>query len=273
MFGYILADSSLLSKEDSKKYRAYYCGLCRSLRDNCGKMSRITLSYDLTFLSVVLSALYKKTDTEKTRRCFLHPFPSFSSVENEFSEYAAYMNVMLSYYKFLDDWNDDKNRIALAEAKIFEKAVKKAEEKFPRQCKVTRDRLAEISAAENADCLNPDIPSGLFGDIMGEIFAMKEDGNYEKLFRFGSALGKYIYTVDAICDLKSDIKKQRYNPLRLCDSGSFDDTVSLLMADVVSAYAALGIEEEKNIIENVLFSGILLKYKAFGRKKNGTGPL
>ena len=107
--------------------------------------------------------------------------------------------------------------------------------------------------------------------FINEVF--KEDENYEKLFRFGSALGKYIYTVDAICDLKSDIKKQRYNPLRLCDSGSFDDTVSLLMADVVSSYAALGIKEEKKIIENVLFSGILLKYKAFGRKKNGTRPL
>ena len=78
------------------------------------------------------------------------------------------MNVMLSYYKFIDDWNDDKNRIALAEAKIFEKAVKKAEEKFPRQCKLARERLAEITAAENADCLNPDVPSGLFGDIMGK---------------------------------------------------------------------------------------------------------
>lgn len=272
MFGYILADTASLSKEDAARYRSYYCGLCRSLRDRCGKLSRVTLSYDLTFLSLMLSALYEKTDAEFRRRCFLHP-TAFPSVENEFSEYAAYMNVVLSYYKFIDDFIDDKSRIALAEARLFEKTVKKAETLYPTQCSVIKTKLAEISAAENADCLNPDVPAGLFGEIMGAIFRYREDENAEKLFAFGSALGRYVYLVDAICDLKKDIKKQRYNPLRLCDPDTFDDTVSMLMADVVAAYSALGITKEKTIIENVLFSGILLKYKAFGRKRNGTGPV
>lgn len=273
MFGYILADTAALSKEDAARYRSYYCGLCRSLRDRCGKLSRITLSYDLTFLSIVLSALYKKTDTVKMRRCFIHPLISAKSVENEFSEYSAFMNVLLSYYNFLDDWNDDKSRIALAEARLFEKAAAEAERLYPRQCKTVREKLAEITALEKEDCLNPDLPAGLFGEIMGEIFAPFEDENAEKLRALGSALGRYVYTVDAICDLKKDIKKQSYNPLRLCDPTTFDDTVSMLMADVVTAYRALGITEETVLIENVLFSGILLKYKTFGRKRNGTGSV
>lgn len=29
------------------------------------------------------------------------------------------MNVVLSYYNMLDDWNDDKNLLALGEAQVF----------------------------------------------------------------------------------------------------------------------------------------------------------
>ena len=36
MFGYININKSQLSEEERKAYQAYYCGLCRQLKSNCG---------------------------------------------------------------------------------------------------------------------------------------------------------------------------------------------------------------------------------------------
>lgn len=274
MFGYVMADTAALSEEENARYRSFYCGLCRSLRKNCGNISRMTLNYDLTFLSLFLSAVYDDRTEPEYKKCALHPFTKNPSLENGFSDYAAYMNVVLCYYKFLDDWNDDRSFAALTKAKIFENAVKKAEKLYPRQCKKTADDLLTLAKIEKDNVLNPDVPAAVFGDIMGSLFAVKKDEKAEKLYAFGFALGKFIYITDAANDFEKDLKKQNYNPLAAHSSAEFGDMINLLMADVVSAYKKLEIKRDNTIIENILFSGILLKYNISGRKhKNGSGPV
>ena len=60
MFGYITANMTTLDKEQQTRYRAYYCGLCRVLREQYGQVGRMTLSNDMTFLAIVLSSLYER---------------------------------------------------------------------------------------------------------------------------------------------------------------------------------------------------------------------
>ena len=55
MFGYITADASLLSEEEIRRYSGCYCGLCRKLSDDYGFSGRMTLTYDMTFLVLVLT--------------------------------------------------------------------------------------------------------------------------------------------------------------------------------------------------------------------------
>ena len=59
MFGYITANMATMDKEQQTRYRAYYCGLCRVLREHYGQAGRMTLSNDMTFLAIVLSSLYE----------------------------------------------------------------------------------------------------------------------------------------------------------------------------------------------------------------------
>ena len=73
--------------------------------------------------------------------------------------------------------------------------------------------------------------------------------------------------MDACMDLKKDIRRKRYNPLILYPSSGYGDMLNLLMADCTSGYEALGITENKNLIENILFSGIWIKYELTERKK------
>ena len=55
MFGYLISTGDLLSEEQFKTYKSYYCGLCHGIRDGFGEIPRLALAYDMTFLILVLS--------------------------------------------------------------------------------------------------------------------------------------------------------------------------------------------------------------------------
>ena len=49
MFGYVTANEPELKVKDYHKYKAYYCGLCQSLKRQYGSAGQLTLAYDMTF--------------------------------------------------------------------------------------------------------------------------------------------------------------------------------------------------------------------------------
>ena len=70
MYGYVQVYRPDLRFREYEVYRSHYCGLCHTLQQRCNAISRLTLSYDFTFLSLLLDALYEpETDTHK-QRCF-----------------------------------------------------------------------------------------------------------------------------------------------------------------------------------------------------------
>ena len=58
MFGYINVNRKELSKEDEEIYQAYYCGLCRQLKDTAGVKGQMLLNYDMAFLILLQTGLY-----------------------------------------------------------------------------------------------------------------------------------------------------------------------------------------------------------------------
>ena len=59
MFGYITVNPEELSKQQLAQYRGYYCGLCRALGQRHGAEAKVCLTYDMTFLVVLLTSLYE----------------------------------------------------------------------------------------------------------------------------------------------------------------------------------------------------------------------
>ena len=51
MFGYVTICEPELKMKDLRKYKAYYCGLCRKLKEDYGTMGQMTLTYDYTVCS------------------------------------------------------------------------------------------------------------------------------------------------------------------------------------------------------------------------------
>ena len=71
------------------------------------------MTYDMTFLVLLLTSLYDEKSTHEQNRCVCHPVKKHDMLFNEITEYAADMNIVLTYFHFADDWNDEKSKIGL----------------------------------------------------------------------------------------------------------------------------------------------------------------
>ena len=110
MFGYVTANEPELKMKEYYKYKAYYCGLCRTLKQKYGFLGQLTLTYDMTFLVMLLTSLYECETKREAHRCKVHPVKKQQMLMNEFSEYAADMNIILVYHHLVDDWKDEGSR-------------------------------------------------------------------------------------------------------------------------------------------------------------------
>ena len=57
MFGYIIVNKAEMKFKEFDVYHSYYCGLCRKLKEKYGVAGQLSLSYDMTFLLMLLSGL------------------------------------------------------------------------------------------------------------------------------------------------------------------------------------------------------------------------
>lgn len=264
MLGNIVTNPNLLKDEDKRYYRECYCGLCKSLQKGHKNISRFTLNYDMTFVIILLSEVYKEKNEKLECRCMMHPVNKHTYIKGRFVDYVADMNILLAYYNLLDDWQDDKNVFANCYAKLIKKSFKKICKKYPKKADIVKNSLKELNDLEEKNIINPDLSAQCSGKFLGEIFAPYEDEHEEKLRNFGDSLGKFVYILDACIDFEKDIKKKRYNPLITNSKTEFDDMLNLLLADCVEKYKGLNISS--SIIENILFSGIWTKYELHKKK-------
>lgn len=276
MFGYILADQETLTEEGEARYRACYCGLCRALKTRHGELSRLTLTYDMTFLVMVLTALYEPEEFSGENACIVHPVKKRPWWQNEFTDYAADMTVMLSYLKCRDDWDDDCDPIRLAQSKLLSRAYKKVCAAYPRQCEAVLTQMRELSELEGANIQDPDAASRHFGKLMGEIFVYKSDRWEPALRAMGEALGSFIYMMDAVMDLERDLKKGSYNPvssLKDRDGDHYRSLLKMLLGECVYYFDKLPIVRDVDIIKNILCSGVWTAYmNKFYPSRKGAAP-
>lgn len=260
MFGYVTANIDALSEDEMKTYRGLYCGLCRSLKERRGNISRIMLTYDMTFLILVLSSLYDCVDKSGDERCFIHPVKKHCFIENEITSYAADMSVALVYNKFIDDWNDDKKVSSKICSAITKKDYQNLWQKYPRQCNAIEKCLSNLSDVERRGITVPDIPANIFGVLLAEIFVYKEDEYASTLRMAASALGRFIYIMDAWDDLCDDIKKEHYNPLTSISSESIRPILTMILSECAESLFSLPLEKNINIMKNVIYSGVWMRY-------------
>ena len=265
MFGFVQANTGELPKDRLSRYQAVYCGVCREIREGSGQLARLGLQYDMAFLALLLMSLYEPQEQTGKRVCALHPFSTRSWVDNEFVRYAADMNVALAYYKALDDINDEGHPGAKWQERVFGKSLSAIEEAYPRQCRAMAECIAQLSTLENAGCTNPDEPAACFGRLMAEILVYREDLWAGCLREMGMALGRFIYLADAAIDYRRDKKKKQYNPFLAMgmqeDWIAWEQYLVLAMGRCTDYFERLPLVQDKDILDNILYSGVWLEYR------------
>ena len=272
MFGYVRINKMDQTFREFDYYKGYYCGLCKYLKENHGEVSRLSLNYDITFLIVILTALYKLDSDITYERCIANPLKKKMRIVNEITEYAASMNILLSYYKLEDNLYDDngiKDKLAY---ELYKGKLKKAYEKYPQKAEYIKQQLGNLRELEKQESKSIDKVSNTFGNLMGEIFVYKKDEYEQNLRNIGFNLGKYIYILDAYEDLEEDNKKGRYNPfIDYIDKkeelkNKVDRLISMSLGMATKNIEQLNLEFNKSIIDNIIYSGVYLRYKSILEK-------
>ena len=273
MFGYVIVNKAEMKFKEFDVYHSYYCGLCRKLKEKYGATGQISLSYDMTFLLMLLSGLYEPKTTKSSCKCIAHPFEEHVTRSNVFTDYMADMNVLFAYYKCQDDWEDEKKLYKLLYGKALEGKTKKAREIYQDKYRKIDLLMHDMAEAEKSGKADIDTMAGLFGQIMVQIVVCKEDEWTENLARFAFYLGKFIYLMDAYEDVEEDIRKGTYNPLKkIYHNPDFEEEcrtiLTMMMSECCKEFERLPILEHVEILRNVLYSGVWCRYEAVREKRS-----
>ena len=150
MFGYICVNKQELKGKELDRYQAYYCGLCRCLKKQHGTLGQMTLSYDSAFLVILLTGLYEPENQEFESCCWLHPFAKRTCINNEYAQYCADMNVMLSYFKCLDDWQDEHKIRKYILSGLLKGKTQRIQAEYEHKAEVIYQNMKAIQECENA---------------------------------------------------------------------------------------------------------------------------
>lgn len=272
MFGYIIINKAEMKFKEFDVYHSFYCGICRELKRKYGIPGQLSLSYDMTFLAILLTGLYEPETERSSCKCIAHPFENHETRRNIFTEYAADMNALFAYYKCRDDWEDERKLWKLIYGRLLEgkagKQLRAYSEKL-RKIALTMQNFSEAEQAENTDI---DTLAGLFGKVMAEIVTPKEDEWSENLRALGFFLGKFIYLCDAYEDVEKDIKKGTFNPLkRRYECPDFEEEcktiLMMMMSECCREFEKLPILENVEILRNILYSGVWGRYEAVHERR------
>lgn len=299
MFGYVTVNRPEMKVKDLELYRSYYCGLCHALHMRHGRRGQLLLSYDGTFLAILLTGLYEPKEQERKTRCLVHPGIVHREKANRYLEYAADMNVMLAYRKALDDWRDEKKTSARAAALLLHSDYCRIRARYPKQERAlvknirALHRMEKMEAdGEGRQAAGQDAPyterlsgilekidkaAGYTGNFLAQMCTPHRDRWEKDLKETGFYLGKFIYLMDAYDDLEEDAKKGNFNvlaQLRSLDEEHFDTILKEILLDTAAcccrSFERLPIVKDVELLRNILYSGIWVRfYQIRAGEENG----
>lgn len=283
MFGYVTPLKAEMKVKDFARFKCYYCGLCCHLKKEFGNIPRLSLNYDMTFLGLLLDGLSPDKLMVSSHRCILHPTEKKTIISNNKAlSYAASINLSLFYYKLLDDVNDDKD----LKSKLGIAILSPYKKKFPDQIieinnsiKDCLDELSKLEIARSFSSIDEicDPFSRLVGIVLRDYpYELIDDSDDLRsiLYYLGYSLGKWIYLIDALDDLKTDMEKHKFNPIDFLynkDSLTYDKFIEFIKPKIEFTILNCGYSCKENLMKlnlkrnvdilyNIIELGLMDKY-------------
>ena len=217
MFGYIRPVKDELKVREFEQFKTCYCALCHTLKSEYGRLSRFFLSYDFTFLSMLL---WDAGDLPEPRcaRCVASPLvkKNYCVPTQTLKDCAGY-SVILSWWK-LKDAIKDEGLFGTARSWIYtiltRRTYKKAAKNHPAFVAIVGEKLGRLAELEKGLSTSLDLAADQFAAITSALAEKETDEARRRTLRqLLYHTGRYIYIIDACDDLKEDNLARRYNPV------------------------------------------------------------
>ena len=282
MFGYVRTDIPYLYIKDDRLYKAMYCGVCKGIAQVCGHTARMGLSYDVTFLSVIMHNILGEDVKIEKQHCLTHCIRAKDMAEvDELTRRLGALNTLLVYYKYTDDIADgDRGR---GKRLWFKKGFKRACKKYPEIARIVKDNMARQEQAEKAKTDSLDRAADATAQMLAEFsdYALKDKAT-KATYNLFYALGKWIYLIDALDDYDKDVKKGAYNPFYLAYGEQSKATLlagekgedvryvfQALFFDIRDCLSQISFRFNRDLQDNILLRGLPATTKAVMEKCDG----
>ena len=279
MFGYVTPDKPNLFMKDFVLFRANYCGVCHATKKESGQIARLTVNYDIAFISAFFHDLLGVKPNVVMKRCILNPKKRPVVDVTPLMREIAGLNLILAGVKIADDRADGEG--SFFRRLLFSRAIKKARKKYPELAAIADECVSRQIAEEKEGNMLTGAAEP-FADMMRKVFrhlaGEKTSPEVEKL---GYLLGQYVYFMDALDDYDEDAKKGRFNPFRRTfGAPSFQELkkekgedLAFIMEDIVrgveDAYRNVKMGENEGVVTNTLWYGLRSRISTILNKEDG----
>ncbi len=274
MIGYLKPDFDELKVKELKLYNSYYCGICTSISKKYGPFSRLFLSYDAVFFSILSDVAKKERIQFGNSRCPLPPFQKKRIVKSEGVSFGTEISKFFSELKIEDFKRDSKGIKHFLSFFLVNLKSKTLEE-------IAGSYMKEMYFYELTREPDPQKMAEIFGNFSRNLSASIDSLKNASTMIY--LIGKWIYIADALDDLQKDFKEGNYNPFLEKYKSVFEEwelfdkirerektSLIFLVSRVQEEYMNLNLENfaGKSLIENVIFYGLPKVNKKIIEKKD-----
>lgn len=272
MFGYVYPDKPELKIKDFATFKAGYCGVCKAIGSQCGLIPRIAINYDCAFLALALGALDEGEPVFSQEKCIINPVKKMPVARNRYTGFAADVNVLLAYYKALDDRRDKAGFRGTMGKWAFTGAYHKAARRNIEMDGHIRGQLGKLYELEEQNCDSEDAVADAFGQLLSGLVRYIPDPAVFSTSRIRALewmlynMGRWIYLIDACADLEKDTRKNEYNPLIARYKGEADlkgqagedmrFQLKCCEVEAAKAFELLDARRHNELLENILYLGM-----------------
>jgi len=227
MFGTLRPHRCSLAAPDKARHGRLYCGLCRTLGEDHGQVTRGLLSFDAVLVAAVADALQTESAPDATTRCPIVPVVHRPTLHHTAVplRYAAAVQVLLA-----DQWMADRAMDGQPVARWVRpwgsarvaNAWRVLDELGAGHLRASLDGFEHTQkAAESLGGTTPDAARGPTRDALRVVFGAMASltggvplgpNQVSVLEDLGGAVGSIVYLVDALEDLPRDLLSNNFNP-------------------------------------------------------------